>query len=122
MMNPPPKCTRYVHPRLTRKPHLDARTASPTESRRRPMPDRDMYSAPRGPLMTRGITYLDHAHPIRFHAVCCLFVFFFSWHSMLGVVARVVMVSGRVEPRRGDKPYVTEVLPSVTCRREIVVC
>ena len=96
-MNPPPKRTRHVHPRLTRKPHLDSRTHGHE---------------------------LGHARPVRFHAVCCLCVFFFSWRVM-GVVAGVVMVSGRpgrVEPRRGDKPDVTEVLLSVTCRREIVVC
>ena len=83
----------------------------------------DLISMPGRPVpLSPGVDPCGHAHLVRSHAVCCLFVFFFSWRVMLGVVAGVVMVSGRVEPRRGDKPDVTEVLLSVTCRREIVVC
>ena len=83
----------------------------------------DPISMPGRPVpLSPGVDPCGHAHLVRFHAVCCLFVFFFSWRVMLGVVAGVVMVSGRVEPSRGDKPDVTEVLLSVTCRWEIVVC
>ena len=49
----------------------------------------------------------------------------FSFSSFLGALGWAwsrVWSWSRVEPRRGDKPDVTEVLLSVTCRREIVVC